>query len=787
MPKNETIPTREPPKPKKQHPTLDSAIGAAQWSIANRLKIDQNQVVYVGQWKYEDASGMPVAWVIRHNLPQLPGDAKPPKQFTPIHAEGMGFVLGDPKGKWPLYRLPTIGRAKRLFFSEGEKAADAIASLAIPSTTTAHGAKSPQNTDFTPLGNVDELVILPDNDDAGRDYAKIVANIALAAAPLLKVKILELPGLPPKGDGVEFLAARTHLEPEEILAELDALVAKTPLLILAKTDTPAPAVKDPRPKIMLTTDHAVVIQEVLPILGTDPNVFSREGSLARLVRVGGKADHIRRSDGSIVIAELPESNLCERLTSLIRFYKKTSAGDEIRCDPKPWLLSELIDRKEYPGIRRLRGISDAPVLRADGSIWQTPGYDEQTQVVYHPSLTVPPIPATITPADAGAAVKRLAEVVCDFRFEAPEHYAAYIAALLTPLARFAYEGPSPLFLVDANVRGAGKSLLVQTVGHIVQGRDIPSCIYSHEPVEMRKVITTTAIAGDRMVLLDNLSDNFGNTSLDSALTSTQWKDRKLGSNDTVDLPLVTVWYATGNNVSVAADTARRIIHVRLEVLEEKPEERGGFKHAHLLGWIDENRARLLSDALLILSGYLQSKAEITHKAAFGSFEGWSGVVRSACVWAGLPDPCLTRAYLAEHSDNSADRLVQLLAAWEAYAPECYQRGMMIPQLLASLYPSSKREEWPQGAGEVELRAALENLADSKPGQPPTSRIISNRLKRYRHRICRGRFLDTVGEKTNSGIAWMMYRVDGTVPAVPEAAPLFAETVAVGGDSEEGLL
>ena len=39
---------------------------------------------------------------------------------------------------------------------------------------------------------------------------------------------------------------------------------------------------------------------------------------------------------------------------------------------------------------------------------------------------------------------------------------------------------------------------------------------------------------------------------------------------------------------------------------------------------------------------------------FGSFEGWSHLVREAIVWAGQPDPCSTRAKLAESSDTTTD-------------------------------------------------------------------------------------------------------------------------------------
>jgi hypothetical protein len=79
-----------------------------------------------------------------------------------------------------------------------------------------------------------------------------------------------------------------------------------------------------------------------------------------------------------------------------------------------------------------------------------------------------------------------------------------------------------------------------------------------------------------MILFDNLAGPFGNDAIDRALTSTQWHDRILGKSQNVALPLTTCWYATGNNVQVKADTTRRIIHIRLDVLQQHPEQRSGL-------------------------------------------------------------------------------------------------------------------------------------------------------------------------------------------------------------------
>jgi hypothetical protein len=131
------------------------------------------------------------------------------------------------------------------------------------------------------------------------------------------------------------------------------------------------------------------------------------------------------------------------------------------------------------------------------------------------------------------------------------------------------------------------------------------------------------------VLFDNLEGKFGNAVLDAAPTGTAWKDRLLGANRMAEAPMHMTWYATGNNVAIAADTARRVCHVRLESNLERPEARADFRHRDLLAWVGENRGRLLAAALTILRGYCAAGRPDLGLPAWGSFEGWSRLVRSA--------------------------------------------------------------------------------------------------------------------------------------------------------------
>lgn len=508
-------------------------------------------------------------------------------------------------------------------------------------------------------------------------------------------------------------------------------------------------------KVVIDTDEFRVASETISALATDDTIFHRGGVLVRVIHEHPEGESIHRAAGTAAITFLPQAALRERMTKHIEFTQFVQRGQtavEVLTHPTQWLVAAVDARGEWPGIRPLKGVSDVPVLRADGTLWQTRGYDEKTGVLYEPSAEFPTIDDEVNLDDADAALRELLDVVCDFQFESEDHRSAWLAGLLTPLARFAFDGPSPLFLIDANVRGAGKGLLAQTIGQIVLGREMPVSSYAHEPEEMRKKITAIAIAGDRMIHLDNLEGNFGNDALDRALTATRWKDRILGKSQEIDLPLIPVWYGTGNNVAVAADTTRRIIHVRLDVLDEKPEERTGFKHPELIAWIRQHRPRLLTCGLTILRAFCNAGMPRQNVSAFGSFEGWSRLVREAIVWIGQPDPCATRTRLAEQSDTTTEALGQLLAAWPEVDP--LGTGIVVSELVARLYA---KEYAPRDEASNAMRAALENLVGCPPGKVPGPRQIGAKLKFYRRRNINGAYIDTnPNEPRRTGAVWRLH-------------------------------
>ncbi len=418
----------------------------------------------------------------------------------------------------------------------------------------------------------------------------------------------------------------------------------------------------------------------------------------------------------------------------------------------------------------MEAVVGAPILRRDGSILQSPGYDAATRVLYRPEASFPLVPEIVTIADARAAMSVLEEPLADFPFATPAHRAAFFAALLTPVARFAFDGASPLFLIDANVAGAGKTLLGRLLGTICQGGDLAVASYSSDSSEMRKTVTTLVIDGKQVVLLDNIVGVLGNDALDRAITGGRWEDRLLGHNRSINLPLFITWLATGNNVQVSSDTTRRTLHIRLDILAERPEDRSEFKHPDLLQWVRANRERLYVAALTILSGYIQAGRPRNGLRRFGSFDGWSDLVREAVVWIGLPDPCETRQTLLESADDTGDAIRGLLDALVIH--DIDGRGFLVGELIEFLYPHSGLTAPTDGVS-VRLRCAVENFLSLPAGRTPTVRGLANRFRGIRRKVIDGKYLDVdAGAGRRDGARWKVLRTSAAPVPSPEEEVIY---------------
>lgn len=124
------------------------------------------------KWDYHDADGKLIAVVYRYDPP---GGKK---EFRPWDARRRKMAPPEPR---PLYNQPGIAVAEAVLLVEGEKCAKVLCDAGLCATTAMHGANAPvEKTDWSPLQGK-RLLVWPDRDKPGWDYAMAAAQAALVA------------------------------------------------------------------------------------------------------------------------------------------------------------------------------------------------------------------------------------------------------------------------------------------------------------------------------------------------------------------------------------------------------------------------------------------------------------------------------------------------------------------------------------------------------------------------------------------------------------------------------
>lgn len=447
---------------------------------------------------------------------------------------------------------------------------------------------------------------------------------------------------------------------------------------LATGDFTAPAPPDDpwalapdsqRPRIRVTHELHINVREAIKALRVDENLYQREKKLVCVTRVSREESddslpidtddghtHHQLVEGTPQIIELEMPTVRERLTEAAVFQKWNEKQQRyVPIMPTDEIVSAVHKRKgTWPGIRTIVGIIETPIMRPNGTIIQTPGFDKHTHYVYMPNDKFPEVTdAKATQENAKWAYGFLSEIFEDFPYVNQAHRSVPIAAILTLVARTAILGSVPAFLFDASTRGSGKTLQTDAIATVVTGRGAPRMNYTVDEIELEKILAGYALKGSSFICLDNVPAMrpFGGGPMDRVITARDEVElRVLGANKVLTLPWRAVVMATGNNMSLYGDTGRRVLMARLEPTEENPEYRTKFKHDDLLGWIRKERSRMVAAALCILRAYFRAGRPDLGCARWGSFEEWSRLIPHAIKFAGGADPMFARPEKEEEAD-----------------------------------------------------------------------------------------------------------------------------------------
>ncbi len=320
-----------------------------------------------------------------------------------------------------------------------------------------------------------------------------------------------------------------------------------------------------------------------------------------------------------------------------------------------------------------------------------------------------------------------------------------MAAVLTIVARYAIDGPVPAFMADASSQASGKGLLIQITHIIATGRPASAMPCSGEKEELRRAIFPVLLEGRRAGWMDEVASPFGGGAFNALTTAwPTYSDRVTRTSTTPELPALSCWIISGNNIRLSADTTRRTLVVRLEPAVDRPEDRSDFKHQHLRSWVQEQQPRLLAAALTILRAFHIAGRPTVFSTPIGSYEAWDAMVRQAVGWVMGVDPMAPRNAMAAMVDPRR-------RAWEDLVDELW--GMF-------------------GTGEFTARDAVVELGGSQAteagamaveelmgGKAVTPRTFATTvLSAHRGVVAHGLRLEIANPHSNRGVVFRLARL-----------------------------
>ena len=437
---------------------------------------------------------------------------------------------------------------------------------------------------------------------------------------------------------------------------------------------------DLRPTIcLLANDIERIVDEAeRALIRADRGLYQRDGSVvyvdsAPAITAHGVTIQLQR------ICVRDENALREDLSSAACFEKfDARVNDFVIVDPPMAIARTLTSRRGRLRLPILSGVINVPMLRADGSILDKPGYDAATGLIFdNLGVDFPPIPNQPTRTNAEKSLARLNDIIKDFDFVEPAHRAAALSGILTACCRRSLR-TAPLHGYSAPVLGSGKSKLVDIASVIATGQEAAVIAQGANDEELEKRLVSHLLVGAPIIAIDNCSRPLGGDLLNQMLTQARASPRILGKSESPSVSTGALCTATGNNLLLFGDMVRRSIVCCLDPKNERPELRTFDRDP--VEYAKANRSVLVVCAITILRAY-HLAGRPNRPAPLGSFEEWSNLVRGALLWLGCADPVSTMQAIRD-ADPTLAILRMVMAAWRhAFGGEGVTAGEVMKKAI----------------------------------------------------------------------------------------------------------
>ena len=294
-----------------------------------------------------------------------------------------------------------------------------------------------------------------------------------------------------------------------------------------------------------------------------------------------------------------------------------------------------------------------------------PGYHVESRSLIHGSPAVPAqpwVPQANVPA-LDRLPPHLRRLLKDFCFSEPADLANAVAALLSGLLmNHLVSAGKPPFLVDANQKSLGKTLLATIIALILDGVEPPLIHDTPDEDELGKRLGSAIRPGQAstVLLFDNRKGTIGGNLLESLALAPRVNVRELGRNADLSRQNNLLWMFTANNATATADMTSRFVVIRLRY-EGDPKEKFAVTNVEeqsLKQYAREHRAEIFGELMGMVERWREAGSPLgarRHRCTH-----WSNMIGGVLTVAGFGDAFLANqdAVVAE-LDQELDDLAAL--------------------------------------------------------------------------------------------------------------------------------
>jgi len=451
--------------------------------------------------------------------------------------------------------------------------------------------------------------------------------------------------------------------------------------------------------------------------------------------------------GSVLVALNPSSGSCAALTSATmrvelargaRWMRKVKDQEDgwklVPDDPPRAVASALVDMGSWEHI---------PVLKAvvDHQLWVSPGrahpggYDKETCVYSTALRPAASARADATREEAEEALCTLQDAIKTFPWADKCDEAAALASMLAALSRPVMK-IAPLILITAPAPGSGKALLGRAISQFSEAATPPASPLAGDEEEIKKDLFARLLASQQVIFYDEVEKGPGaaldSISIRSLATSEVFSTRLLGASKSPAVSTCVTVVITANNATPAADSARRMLEIRLDPRCETPASRrfsGPPPAEIILG----RREEMIRAAMTIQAAYIHAgRPGLDDLPPCSDFNDWNLWARGPISWLMDVDPA-KRLVEAQQTDSTAGEIAEALSS---IYRRMYTTRWKVTELLQH----------------EDTTSALREAIGLPPNREPGSKQIGRWLFGARDRIAGGLVL-RVASRAQGSITW----------------------------------